>query len=182
MDTLEKTDQSKGKDLNKRGGRPVILIDIGELEPIRATPNEKQLMNRMNQVFELYKKERNSSTLDLEITEESFKRLTGRRGFTGSRYSRLVEIIDNGKVEYHVILSPFTNVSEIKHSGNPDREELVLVSKGLNVFEGHDIRFELAPVNSKEVADIEDRSEIYPKDLIRIELIPKETAQLLINH
>ena len=43
-------------------------------------------------------------------------------------------------------------------------------------------RFNLTPINGHGVAEIEDRSDIYPYELLKITLIPNETADLLITH
>ena len=127
-------------DEQKAGGSVnPFIFDISQEEfdaAHAATEAERLVFEKMKQTIEVYKQERAHSTVDIEVTEEAFNRLQGRPGFTGENWSRLVQIVDDGLVTYHVIPSASTNVMEIKKSGNLDRTELVLAAMGLNVFEG----------------------------------------------
>lgn len=178
MDELaNKEPQGGGREKPKR---PAFVFDVDEQMLIDAhgTPEEQVIMDKFDRIAEIYKENRQTDTLDLQITKEAYERIVDMPGIKGEGFSRAIKVPeDDGRETYHLIPSAFISVFELKKLGDKNRQELILLAKGLNVFEGHDIRFELTTVDGEGIGKIEDRIEIFPPDLISAKLISIESAK-----
>ncbi len=138
--------------------------------------SEKVVYEQMKRVLEIYQGSPDI-TLRMQITEDAFTRLQSQEGIKGDGYSRLKEVIADDETEYYLVVSPYTNVEQIRGSENPEQEALTLdVSHFSTKTDDETLNFELVKITAEGVSDVGNRSEIYPKDLLRIEPIEKDEA------
>jgi len=131
----------------------------------------KKVYENMKKVEQIYM-DNPDLTLRAQITEEAFDRLKDRPGMKGSEYSHLKKVITDDKVEYYLVVSPYTNVQRIGMSEDQNQKALTLSTNYFSVQRDDEtINFQLAEVSAKGVSEVRDRSEVYPRDLLRIEFI-----------
>ncbi len=141
----------------------------------------KKVYENMKKVEQIYM-DNPDLTLRVQITEEAFDRLKDRPGIKGSKYSRLKEVITDDKVEYYLVVSPYTNVQRIGMSKDQNQKALTLSTNYFSVQRDDEtINFQLAEVSAKGVSEVRDRSEVYPRDLLKIEFIQKDEAEKFIS-
>ncbi len=157
----------------------VFDVTQADFDAVKGTPEEQEQMRKFDRIAKEYKDKRATHTLDLQITKEAYERIKDKPGTKAEGYSRLVVMEIGGETSYHLIPSPFESVWDIKKSDNPNREELILVAKGLNLFEGRQVRFELITVDSQKVGASEDAIDITPEDLLGSRLITIGDAKKL---
>lgn len=176
-DLIETSETKKISQAHSENFYPVFIFNNSV--QAERTANEKALIEKMDEIDKIYRQEKDRNTLDFEITESAFDNLKGRPGVNGKGFSKLKHIVDAGKVTYHLIVAPYTTVSEINHSNNPEREELIASAMGLTIENDSQIGFELSVITSNDVP-LEKRSKLYLKDILKIEVMPIETAKMLI--
>lgn len=165
---------------NQELTRESTVVDFSAF-PKLPEGSEKIVHEQMKRVLEIYQSNPDI-TLRMQITEDAFNRLQNQEGIKGDGYSRLKEVIADDKTEYYLVVSPYTNVEQIRGSENPEQEALTLdVSHFSTKTDDETLNFELLKITAEGLSDVENRSEIYPKDLLRIEPIEKDEAEKFIT-
>lgn len=151
-------------------------VNNTELKPnILEELNDRKIHDLLASAEKLYRKSTDQQAIDFEITSHAFSKLKGRPGIEGPNYSRLVQMVEDGQVTYHLITSPYTNVTEMKKK-NSDETELTWGVRGFELAE-FPVCIELCPITAERPAELKERSYIDPKDLIKMRWLWKEDAQ-----
>lgn len=160
--------------------RETPIVDFSAF-PRLPEGSEKVVCEQMKRVLEIYQSSPDI-TLRMQITEDAFNRLQNQEGIKGDGYSRLKEVIADGKPEYYLVVSPYTNVEQVRGSEDTKQEALTLDTSHFSTkTDDETVNFELAKITAEGVSEIKDRSEIYPHDLLRIEPIEKDQAERFIR-
>ena len=159
----------------------VPVFDFSYIPEFPKDEAHKKAYENMQKATEIYRGNP-SQTLRLQITEQAFNRLKNRQGMKGAGYSHTKEVIAGDEMEYYLVVSPYTNVDQIRKSNNPKQKALTLAASYYSTqTDEEDVNFELTEITANGTASIDDRSEVYPKDILKIDFISAPEAEEFIK-
>lgn len=159
----------------------IPIFDFSYIPEFPKDEASKKAYENMQKATEIYRSNPDL-TLRIQITEQAFSRLKNRQGMKGPGYSHIKEVIFGNEMEYYLVASPYTNVEQMRNSGNPKQKALTLAANYFSTqTDDEDVNFELTEITAKGVAHVGDRSEVYPKDILKIDFVSAPEAEEFIK-
>lgn len=159
----------------------VPVFDFSYIPEFPKEEAGKKAYENMQKATEIYRSNPDL-TLRMQITEQAFNRLKNQPGMKGSGYSHIKEVIAGNEMEYYLVVSPYTNVEQIRKSNNPKQKALTLAAYYFSTqTDDEDVNFELTEITANGVASVGDRSEVYPKDILKIDFVSAPEAEEFIK-